>query len=87
LNDDIVKVVKDMIDKINDRDMDIKKLVNRLKAINSFGDFENILVELCDNYENSYEEKLFTMDEYLLLDNIRKYKSIKNLMIVGLIVK
>ncbi|MDO5517897.1 MAG: hypothetical protein Q4F66_10090 [Clostridium sp.] len=88
LTDDVIKVVKSMTDKINETEkMNTNKIVNNLKLINKFDDYENMLVELCTRYDELTSESLFSREDYLLLDNYRKFKSIKNLMLVSFIVK
>lgn len=60
------------------------KIIKKIKLIKSFRDFEQLLIEIADTYNDKYGEALYTLDEYMLLDNRLKYNQIKNLLIVSL---
>ena len=82
LSEDIKNIIFNICDKLKDEDT--RKIRNKLKLINSFKDFERFVVELGDNYSDTHEDKLYSRDEYLIIDNRIKYNQIKNLMIVSL---
>lgn len=60
------------------------KIIKKIKLVKSFKDFEQFLIEIADAYNDKYGEALYTVDEYILLDNKLKYNQIKNLLIVSL---
>lgn len=78
--------LKEVIIKIADRlkNEDIVKIRKTLKLIKTFKDFEGFIVNLAEDYKDKYDDNLYTVDEYMLLDNKLKYNQIKNLMIVSL---
>ena len=83
LNNDIIKTIMNVSEKLKDGDP--SKIVKKLKSICTFKEFERQLVELAENYKEENGDNLYTVEEYLLLDNRMKYNQIKNLMIVSLL--
>ena len=82
LREDIKKVIKDVSDRLINEDR--VKIIKKLKLIKRFNDFESLLIEIGDNYFDKYNESLFSVEEYELIDNKLKYNQIKNLLIVNL---
>lgn len=78
--------LKEVIIKITDKlkNEDVVKIRKTLKLIKTFKDFEGFIVNLAEDYNDKYDSNLYTVDEYMLLDNKLKYRQIKNLMIVSL---
>ena len=80
LNENIINAIKNICEKLEDT----TKVRKKLKLISTFKDYERYLVELADEYSEKHGEALYTLDEYILLDNRLKYNQIKNLLLVSL---
>lgn len=80
LNENIINVIKNICEKLEDT----IKVRKKLKLISTFKDYERYLVELAEEYSENHDDNLYTVEEYLLLDNKLKYNQIKNLLIVSL---
>lgn len=87
MDEKTISVVKNMTKKIKTnitRDK-IEKIIIELKNLNSAAKFDDFLVKLIEYYEESQEDSIMTIDEYTLLNRKFKYKDIRNLILVGLI--
>lgn len=82
LSEEIKSVIVSISSKLINEDR--VKIIKKIKLIKNFKDFEQLLIEIADTYNNKYGEVLYTLDEYMLLDNRLKYNQIKNLLIVSL---
>lgn len=81
LNENIINAIKNVCSKLENT----TKVRKKLKLISTFKEYERYLVELADEYADSHNDNLYTVEEYILLDNRIKYNQIKNLMIVSLL--
>ena len=77
----IIEIIKSIADKLEN---DSEKIRKKLKLVKTFRDFEGILIELNEEYYEKHEEPLYTVDEYLVLDNRFKFNQIRNLLLVSL---
>lgn len=77
-----IEIIKNIANKLEN---DSEKIRKKLKLVKTFRDFEGILIELNEEYCEKYEEPLYTVDEYLVLDNRFKFNQIRNLLLVSLI--
>lgn len=82
LGEEIKNIILSISNKLINEDR--IKIIKKIKLIKSFKDFEQLLIEIADTYNDKYGEALYTLDEYTLLDNKLKYNQIKNLLIVSL---
>lgn len=82
LSEDIKSVIRNVSERLVNEDR--IKIRKRLKLIKTFKDFERLLVDIADEYDDKYYEPLYSVDEYVILDNKLKYNQIKNLLIVSL---
>ncbi|MGL5068106.1 MAG: hypothetical protein ACRC6T_09875 [Sarcina sp.] len=79
----------ELIDKICDGVVDLKKMQESYKTLKylkeGISPFEDFLTDTLGCYLELTGEKLFNSDEFLVLTNRMKYRSIKKIMIVKLI--
>lgn len=85
LDDKTIKLVNRITENIVDAKLDIKKIRNNFRGVNSIKSYDNVLMEILEMYYECTENKLFDEYEYNELTDIRKYNKIKNMIIIGLI--
>lgn len=84
LDDKAIKLIDKITQKIIDARLDIRKIRNLMKSVNSMRSFDNALMQIQEMYYEKTEDKLFDKNEYNELSNPRKYNSIKNMIIIDL---
>lgn len=87
LDNKIVELIKRMTKdlKTKDNKMDIRKITSDVKSLSSFSNYEKFIINLKEEFDEKTEKSLFDVDEYVLLDDRRKWNQIKNLLLVSLI--
>ena len=87
LDNKIVELIKRMSIDLKNKDskMDIRKITSDIKTLNSFSNYDKLIINLKEDFDTKTEKSLFDVDEYVLLSDRRKWSSIKNLLLVSLI--
>lgn len=79
----------DLIDRITkdivNSGLNVRKIRNSMKAVNNIKSFDSTLMQIQEMYYEKTDKPLFNKNEYNELTNIRKYNSVKNMIIIDLI--
>ena len=85
LDKNTIELIDRITKSIVDAKLDIRKIRTTLRAVKSLKSFDNALMNVQEMYYEKTDERLFDKEEYNQLTNVRKYSSIKNMMIIDLI--
>lgn len=84
LDEKTIAIVKRIAQNIMSSNIDVSKLKGQIRNIRNLNEYKDFIMKLNDEYNRETENKLFSTDEYLLLTNVRKYKDIKNIILIEL---
>ncbi|HID0768126.1 TPA: hypothetical protein ACXDAZ_002656 [Clostridium botulinum] len=79
LGSDILEFIKNICNKIHKTNT--KDEIKQLKQISNLNQFEKLLLKWNEEYKSKNEDSLFTLEEFDVLCDYKKYKQIKNRML------
>lgn len=85
LENNIVELIDRITKDIADAKLDTKKIRNNMRTVKNIKSFDDELMQIEEMYYEKTGNKLFDKEEYNQLTNIRKYNTIKNMIIIDLI--